>query len=432
VKAYRAGLLRFTGEGAAQYLADGMLVVEAGRIRECGDAVALAPQYPGVETIHLPGKVLAPGFLDIHLHYPQTDIVVSAADGLLPWLQQYTFPHEARFADAGYAGAVAEFFLDELLRQGVTTAMVYCSSHPESVDAFFGAAQARDLRMIAGKCLMDRHCPDPVRDETEEGVRQSEALIARWHGRGRLGYAITPRFAPSSTPRQLALAGELARRHPDVWVQTHVAENREEVLWALDLFRDARSYLDVYDGFGLLRPRSVYAHCIHLDETDRDRMAEAGAAAAVCPTSNLFLGSGLFDFTAAREAGMAWGLASDVGGGSSFSPFRTMLTAFEVGRLGGVTLSPSALWYHATAGAAAAIGLADRVGNLAAGLEADFLVLDPRATPLLARRTAQAATLDEWLFALIGLADDRAVQATVIAGEPRKPGAPPFLTEHDS
>lgn len=416
MNAYRAALLRFDANGRAERWPDALLVVKDGRIVDCGPAEAVGARHAGVPVTDWSGLTLAPGFIDLHVHYPQTDIIASPAAGLLPWLETYTFPEEARFADRAHADEVAAFFLDELARQGVTTAMVYCSSHPASVHAFFEAAEGRGLRMIAGKCLMDRHCPDTVRDDPRASIEETEALIARWHGRGRLGYAITPRFAPSCSPQQLALAGELARRHPDVWLQTHVAENREEILWALDLFPEARSYLDVYDGYGLLRPRSVYAHCIHLDETDRERMAQTGAAAAVCPTSNLFLGSGLFDFEAARIAGMAWGLASDVGGGSSFSPFRTMLAAYEVARLGGVTLAPEALWYHATAGAARAIGLGAQIGNLAPGLDADFIALDAAATPLLARRTARAKTLEEWLFALIVLGDDRAVRHVVVDG----------------
>lgn len=416
MNAYRAALLRFDEDGRAEHLPDALLIVKDGRILDCGPAQALAARYPDTPVADWSGLTLAPGFIDIHVHYPQTDVIASPAAGLLPWLETYTFPEEARFAERAHADEVAAFFLDELARHGVTSAMVYCSSHASSVDAFFEAAEARRLRMIAGKCLMDRHCPETVRDEPQASIEETEALIARWHGRGRLGYAITPRFAPSSSPRQLALAGELARRHPDVWVQTHVAENREEILWALDLFPEARSYLDVYDGYGLLRARSVYAHCIHLDDTDRERMSETGAAAAVCPTSNLFLGSGLFDFEAARKAGMAWGLASDVGGGSSFSPFRTMLAAYEVARLRGVTLAPHELWYRATAGAARAIGLGGQIGNLAPGMEADFIALDAGATPLLARRTARAKTLEEWLFALIVLGDDRAVRHVVADG----------------
>jgi guanine deaminase len=357
----------------------------------------------------------------MHVHYPQTDVIGAPAAGLLPWLENYTFPHESRFSNEDHAREVAGFFFDELQRHGVTTALTFATSHPQSVDAAFKEAQARGLRFITGKVLQDRHSPDGVRDQTEQSLIDTESLIQRWHGVDRLGYAITPRFAPTSTPAQLRGAGELAAKHADVWIQSHVAENRDEVKWAAELFPDARSYLGVYGDFGLLRERAVYAHCIHLDADDRALMRETGAAAAVSPTSNLFLGSGFFDYAAADVAGMRYGLASDVGGGTSFSPFHTMLAAYYVGREGqsktGLSLTPGELWWQHTAGAARALGLDGVVGNLQPGNEADFVVLNPQATPLLARKTAQADSLDELLFALIVLGDDRVVERTVIAGQ---------------
>jgi guanine deaminase len=425
MKAYRAALLRFDDTGRAVYDEDGLLVVgpdASGRqvVRAAGSHAALANNFPGVAVEHLPGRILAPGFIDLHIHFPQTDVIGSPAEGLLPWLEDYTFPHEARFADEAHAGERAVFFVDELLRHGVTTALAFGTSHPASVDALLGEAQRRGLRMIAGKVLQDRHSPDGVRDETEQSLVDTEAPIRRWHGRDRLGYAITPRFAPSCSEAQLRGAGELAATYPDVWIQSHVAENLDEVAWVHRLFPSARSYLAVYEQFGLMRGRAVYAHCIHLDDTDRALMHASGAAAAVCPTSNLFLGSGFFDYAAARQAGFRYGLASDVGGGTSFSPFHTMLAAYYVGREGrtkqGVSLSPQDLWWQHTAGAAAALGLAGVVGNLQPGCEADFVVLDPAATPLLARKTAQAASLDELLFSLIVLGDDRVIERAVIAG----------------
>jgi guanine deaminase len=425
MKAYRAALLRFDDTGRAVYDEDGLLVVgpdASGRqvVRAAGSHAALANNFPGAAVEHLPGRILAPGFIDLHIHFPQTDVIGSPAEGLLPWLEDYTFPHEARFADEAHAGERAVFFVDELLRHGVTSALAFGTSHPASVDALLGEAQRRGLRMIAGKVLQDRHSPDGVRDETEQSLVDTEALIRRWHGRDRLGYAITPRFAPSCSEAQLRGAGELAATYPDVWIQSHVAENLDEVAWVHRLFPSARSYLAVYEQFGLMRGRAVYAHCIHLDDTDRALMHASGAAAAVCPTSNLFLGSGFFDYAAARQAGFRYGLASDIGGGTSFSPFHTMLAAYYVGREGrtkqGVSLSPQDLWWQHTAGAAAALGLAGVVGNLQPGCEADFVVLDPAATPLLARKTAQAASLDELLFSLIVLGDDRVIERAVIAG----------------
>ncbi len=424
MQAFRAALLRFADDGTALYDEDGMLLVGPGAhgtqvVRAAGPWQALAPNYPGVRVEHLPGKLLAPGFIDLHVHFPQTDVIGSPADGLLPWLENYTFPHEARFADPAYGRAVASVFLDELLRHGVTTPLAFATSHPASVDALMEEAAGRGMRLIAGKVLQDRHSPDGVRDETAQSLLDTEALIGRWHGKGRLGYAITPRFAPSSSEAQLRGAGEIAARHPDVWIQSHVAENRDEVRWARELFPQARSYLAVYEQFGLLRQRAIYAHCIHFDDDDRRLMRDTGAAAAVSPTSNLFLGSGFFDYEGARRIGMRYGLASDVGGGTSFSPFHTMLAAYYVGREGqtkpGVSLSPQHLWWQHTAGAAQALGLDGVVGNLRPGCEADFLVLDPRATPLLARKVDHARDLDELLFSLIVLGDDRVVQRVHLA-----------------
>ena len=416
MKGIRAGVLHFDAGHNLQRIDDALLVLDGGTIHALGDYATLSPRLPGLAVTDWRGYTLAPGFVDVHVHYPQLDVIGSPAEGLLPWLTNYTFPHESRFDDPAYATGVAEFFLDELARNGVTTAMVYCTSHPQSVDAFFDVAQRRRLRMVAGKCLMDRNSPDGVRDDTEQSLVDSDALIRRWHGVDRLGYALTPRFAPACSARQMQGAAELARVHAGVWVQTHVAENHDEIAWVAQLFPAARSYLDVYDTLGLLRPRSMYAHCIHLDGEDRARMKATGAAAAVCPTSNTFLGSGLFDFALADQAGYAYGLASDVGGGSSFSPFRTMLTAYEVARLKGTTLAPATLWYRHTLAAAAAMDLQSHIGNLAPGMDADFIVLDPRATPLLARRTGAARSLDEWLFAMIVLGDDRAIHRTVTMG----------------
>ncbi|SFE69549.1 guanine deaminase [Paracidovorax wautersii] len=380
---------------------------------------ALPSEWRARPVTHWPGRIIAPGFIDMHIHFPQTDVIGSPAEGLLPWLENYTFPHESRFADPAYAAEVAEVFLDELLRNGVTTALTFATSHPASVDALMAGAQRRGLRLIAGKVLQDQHSPDGVRDETRQSLIDTEALIRRWHGQGRLGYAITPRFVPTCSEAQLRGAGELAAQYPDVWIQSHVAENLDEVRWVRELFPAARSYLSVYDDFGLMRRRAVYAHCIHFDDEDRALMRDTGTAAAVSPTSNLFLGSGFFDYEGAARIGFEHGLASDVGGGTSFSPFHTMLAAYYVGREGqtkpGVSLSPQQLWWRHTGGAARALGLEGVVGTLQPGTEADFVVLNPQATPLLARKTSQAASLEELLFALIVLGDDRVIERTVIA-----------------
>ena len=437
MKVYRASILWFApySEGPARALfeEDGLLAVGLNAagvhvVQAIGAWRDLAGQYPGVAVEHLPGRIIAPGFVDLHVHYPQTNVIGSPADGLLPWLENYTFPEEKRFADPEYSARAATFFVAELLRNGVTAALTFATSHPESVNALFTEAQAQGMRLITGLCLMDRHAPPdllnqpsaPGRlDATEQSLLESEALIQRWHGQGRLGYAITPRFAPTCTDAQLRGAGEVAARYPDVWIQSHVAENKDEIAWARALFPKSRSYLATYDDFGLMRKRAIYAHCIHFDDDDRALMRDTGAAAAISPTSNLFLGSGFFDYAGADRVGFQYGLASDVGGGTSFSPFHTMLGAYYVGREGqtkqGLSLSPQQLWWQHTAGAARALGLDGVVGNLLPGCEADFVVMNPGATPLLARKTAIATNLDELLFAMIVLGDDRLIERTVIS-----------------
>jgi len=422
-RAFRGAILHFlhdpaAGEaGAHEYFDDGVLVVEDGIVASAGPAAAALAALPeGTPVVDWRGKLLLPGFVDTHVHYPQTDMIAAGGLQLLDWLERYTFPAERGFGDAAHAREVADFFLAELLRNGTTTALVFATVHPASVDAFFDAAKALDARMIAGKVLMDRHCPPYLRDTAESGYADSKALIARWHGADRLSYAVTPRFAPASTERQLELAGRLLDEHPGVFLQTHVAENRAEVAWAAELFPGRRSYLDIYDGFGLVRPRSVYAHCLHLDEADRARMGAAGAAMAFCPTSNLFLGSGLFDLPAARRHRVRVGLGTDVGGGTSFSMLRTQDEGYKVAQLAGHALGPMETWYLATLGGARALYLDDRIGNFLPGKEADFVVLDPAATPLLARRTALATTLPARLFVLATLGDDRAVAATYLMG----------------
>jgi guanine deaminase len=424
MKAYRARILSFDSPGHAVFEEDGLLVVGpdatgSQKVVAVGDYASVSPRFPQVPVEHLPGRIIAPGFIDLHIHFPQTDVIGSPADGLLPWLENYTFPHESRYSEAAHAAELAPVFVDELLRNGVTTALAFATSHPESVEALFVEAQKRQLRLITGKVLQDRFSPDGVRDETEQSLIDTERLIQKWHGVDRLGYAITPRFAPTSTPAQLRGAGELAAKYPDVWIQSHVAENLGEVEWVRQLFPEARSYLAVYDEFGLMRQRAIYAHCIHFDDTDRALMRERQTSAAVSPTSNLFLGSGFFDYAGADRVGFRYGLASDVGGGTSFSPFHTMLAAYYVGREGqtkqGLSLTPQALWWQHTAGGAAALGLEGVVGNLQPGCEADFVILNPEATPLLSRKTRAAQNLDELLFAMIVLGDDRLIERTVIS-----------------
>ncbi|MDO8651023.1 MAG: guanine deaminase [Undibacterium sp.] len=422
LQAYRASVLHFTCDPAFHQDAhvwheDGLLIIRDGKVQAAGDYAGLKNTLPeGLSVQDYRGKIILPGFIDTHVHYPQTDMIASSAPGLLPWLETYTFPTERQFSDPAHASEVARFFLDELLRCGTTTAMVYCTVHPESVDAFFTESEARNLRMVAGKVMMDRNCPEFLRDTAESGARESEALIKKWHQRGRQLYAITPRFAPTSSDAQMHLAGELARAYPDTYLQTHVAENTDEVAWVKALYPQARSYIDVYDHFGMLRPRAMFGHCIWLDDADRARMVETQSAGAICPTSNLFLGSGLFDFARADAQHLALSLATDVGGGTSFCMLQTMNEAYKVARMGGSHLPALRLFYLATLGAARSMQLEGVIGNFVAGAEADFIVLDPQATPLLARRTARTGSLEELLFVLALLGDDRTVAATYAAG----------------
>lgn len=423
--AHRGAVLHFRsdpGEHDApdsyEYREDGLLLVRDGKVEKVGDWTALSAALPeDCEVIDHQGSILLPGFIDPHIHFPQTDIIASGGRNLLDWLEHYTFPAERRFVDATHAREVAGFFLDELLANGTTTAQVLGTVHRGAIEEFFQVAQTRRLRMVGGKVLMDRNSPDYLRDTAAEGELDTRQLIDKWHGNGRLHYAITPRFAPTSSVEQLASAGRLAQEYPTVFIHSHLAENRDEIAWVRELFPDSQSYLDVYDRFGLLRERATYAHCLHLDAQDRRRMAASGAAAAFCPTSNLYLGSGLFDIAASDTAGLRFALATDVGGGTSFSMLKTMSDAYKVAQMLGQRLSPLRAFYLATLAGARILGLQDCVGNFSPGTEADFIVLDLAATPLLARRSAQALTLSEKLLLLLVLGDDRCVSSTYVLGE---------------
>lgn len=359
-----------------------------------------------------------PGLIDCHVHYPQIDMIASYGEQLLEWLEKYAYPSERRFVDAAVAAEAAEFFVEQLLANGTTTALVFATVHAHSVDAIFEAAGKRNLRLLSGKTLMDRGCPEDLRDTAAGGVEESRRLIERWHGQGRLGYAITPRFAVTSSKEQLAAAGQLAHEFPGVHVHTHLAENRDEVELIARRFPECRSYLDVYQQHGLLRERSVFAHCLHLDDADRAALARHGGAIAFCPTSNLFLGSGLFDLAAAKAQAVRVGMGSDIGGGTTLSMLRTVAAGYQVLQLQQQSLPPFEALYLATLGAAKALYLDDRIGSFAAGREADFIVVDDRATPLTSRRSTNAQSLEERLFALLMLGDDRAIEASYAMGEP--------------
>lgn len=426
MKAYRGSILHLLDDPtktsraeAVAFHEDGLLLVEDGRVAACGAYADLAARLGETQVEDLTGHLITPGFVDTHIHFPQVDVIAAHGAQLLDWLEQHTFPCEARFADADHAAETATFFLDELLRNGTTTALVFGSVHKVSVEALFAEAYERDMRLIAGKTLMDRNAPEGLTDTVEGARGDMEALIAAWHGKGRLGYAVTPRFAISCSDEQLAMAGEVLAAHPGVWMQTHLSENPHEITETARLFPAARDYLDVYDRFGLLRERSVFAHCVHLHGDAFQRLAAKGGAAAFCPTSNLFLGSGLFPLKDACAHGVKVGMGTDVGAGTTFSILHTLGEAYKVGQLRGDALDPFHAFYLGTLGGARALDLDDKIGNLAPGKEADFLVLDLAATPLIARRLAAAETLEDKLFALTVLGDDRVVARTYLAGVER-------------
>ncbi len=424
MRAYRAQILHLlddparAGAAAVAYHPDGLLLVDRGKVVACGDHDDIAPRLGAAKVQAFPGRLITPGFIDLHIHFPQIDVIAAHGEQLLDWLERYVYPAEAAFANPAHAQAAAKAFVAELLRNGTTTAMVFGSSHRASVEALFTEALAKNMRLIAGKVLMDR-APDSVADTVESGRRDTLALIEAWSGKGRLGYAVTPRFALTSSPDQLAMAGEILANHPEVWMQTHLAENRDEIAAVASAIPEADDYLNVYERHGLVRRRSVFAHCVHLSGAGFARMASAGAAAAFCPTSNLFLGSGLFPLRAAQAAGVKVGMGTDVGAGTSFSILATLAEAYKVGQLQGEPLDPLRAFHLATLGGAHALDLGDRIGNFAPGKEADFLVLDPTATPLLARRLAEVTDLEARLFALIMLGDDRVVERTYVAGKLR-------------
>ncbi len=414
--------LRFTadpfgaGPEAAVHETDGALVVENGHITDVGRAESL--RLGGYASITDHGQaLLLPGFIDAHAHYPQTAMIASWGKRLIDWLNSYTFPEEMKFADPAYAAEIAGRYLDLLLAQGTTTVCSYCTIHPASVDAFFSAAEARGMRVLGGKTCMDRNAPEGLRDTAQSAYDDSKALLNRWNGQGRASYVITPRFSPTSTPDQLQALGALWGEHPDCLMQTHLSEQTDEIAWVKSLYPEARDYLDTYERFGLLGGGGLYGHAIHLEPRERDRLKEVGAALIHCPTSNTFIGSGLFDMDGLTRAGHRVGLATDTGGGSSFSMLRSMAAAYEVAQLRGRALHPAELLWLATAGSAQALGLQGLIGALEPGHEADFIALDLGSTPAIAQRSAQANDIWEALFPTIMMGDDRAISATYVAGQ---------------
>jgi len=427
-KALRGPALTFSGdpfqlglEATMHYESDAIVAMDDGRITHFGPARKIKPLLTKSTHIEDCGKdsLITAGFIDCHVHFPQTPIIGAYGTQLLDWLQKYTFVAEQRFSDRRHGREVARVFLAESLRNGVTTSAVHCTVHPQSVDVMFEEAARLGVRLIAGKVLMDRNAPSALLDSAQRGYDESCALIEKWHGKGRLSYAITPRFAATSTPEQLAAAGRLWREFPDCFLQSHVAENQREMGWIRELFPERKGYLDVYDHYGLLGPRAIYGHGIWLDERELERCHDTGTAIAHCPTSNFFLGSGCLNLgrTAKRERPVRVGLATDLGAGTSFSMLQTMNEAYKAAQSHGYALSAGHAFYLATRGAANALYLEDKIGSIAPGMEADLVVLDLKSTPIIEYRMKYAQSLDEALFIQMTLADDRAIRATYVAGE---------------
>lgn len=415
----RGPLIRFDGSpfsgGALLHESDGAVAIADGLIADVGPADPVITAHPGAQ-VRPAGGLISPGFIDAHVHYPQIGVIASWGSDLIDWLNRFTFPEEARFGDPAHAEAAARAYFNEQLRNGTTCAASFCTVHPESVDAYFAVARRRGLRAVGGKVMMSRNAPATVLVDPQRSADQSRALIARWQGVDRLTYAITPRFAPTSTEEELDLAGAMAADHPDCLIQTHLSEQGREVAWVRELYPEARDYLEVYERAGLVRPGAVFGHAIHLTDRERSALAERGASVAHCPTSNQFLGSGECNVCGLIRRGVRVGLSTDTGGGTSFSMLDTMKSAYEVAARCGDILRPEELWWLVTAGAAAALRLEDRIGNIAPGLEADLVVLDAQATPVLAQRANRAESIADQLFALIVLGDDRAVRSTWSAG----------------
>ncbi|CUW43026.1 guanine deaminase [Brucella vulpis] len=406
---------------AYRYIEDGAVLVENGRILRFGGYAEVSGEAGADVKLadHRP-HLIVPGFIDTHIHYPQTQVVASYAANLLEWLNTYTFVAEQKFADEQHAEFIAERFLDELIRHGTTTAVAYCSVHPQSVDAYFRASQHRNMRMLGGKVMMDRNAPPALCDTAQSGYDDTKALIARWQGQGRLDYVITPRFAITSTPEQLEASQALVREHPVCFVQTHLSENHDEIAFTRSLYPDAPDYLGIYEHYGLLGNKTLLGHSIHLEEREVRLMAETGSIAVFCPTSNLFLGSGLFDRDRLKAAGVRMAVATDIGGGTSFSMLRTMDEGYKVLQLRGQRLNPFQSFYMMTLGNARALSMEDRIGTLEEGTEADIVVLDSSATSPMRLRMAAGATLEQELFLLQTLGDDRAIVETYVAGKPMK------------
>lgn len=425
IKAVRGSFLDITRtvqcpeeiEGQLRFIKDGLLIIRDGRVAWFGSWEEGHHQIPeSIRVRDYSGKMIVPGFIDTHIHYPQCEMVGAYGEQLLDWLNKHTFPAEKRYNDLEYAREMSAFFIKQLLRNGTTTALVFGTVHPESVEALFESARHINMRMIAGKVMMDRNAPDYLLDTAESSYSQTKALIERWHNNGRLLYAITPRFAPTSSPEQLEVVQRLRREYPDTYLHTHLSENKDEVAWVKDLFPEHKNYLDVYHHYGMTGRKSVFAHCVHLEDAEWDCLHQTQSSIAFCPTSNLYLGSGLFNLPNAWRKQVRVGMGTDIGAGTTFNMLQTLNEAYKIMQLQGYRLSAYEAFYLATLGGADALGLADTIGNFNLGKEADFVVLEPTATPLQQLRYDNSKTLMDKLFVMMTLGDDRSIYRTYVDG----------------
>ncbi|WP_199611342.1 guanine deaminase [Flocculibacter collagenilyticus] len=423
--AFKASILHFksnpalasTLEDSYEYFQDGILIIKDGKVHKVGSASELSTALKNIDVVDYSGKLIIPGFIDTHIHYPQTEMIAAFGEQLLDWLKKYTFPTEKQFADKAYAKKISNVFLHQMLSNGTTSALIFGTVHPQSVNVLFEQAYDKNMRIIAGKVMMDRNAPEYLQDTALSSYNDSKRLIKDWHNKGRLHYAITPRFAPTSTPEQLEQAGKLKKEFPDTWVHTHLSENKGEIAWVKELFPDRKSYTDVYDFYNLTSSRSIFAHSIHLDDEEIQTLAKTKSSIAFCPTSNLFLGSGLFKLKTAREAGIRVGLGTDVGAGTSFSMLETLNEAYKIIQLQNQKFSAFEGFYLATLGGAESLSLDDSIGNFLNNKEADFIVMDWAGTPFQEYRMSKASSLHEKLFVLMMLGDNRNIHATYVMGE---------------
>ena len=425
MKIIKGRILQFVGnpfevpiEKSVKVYEGGSLLIKGKFIAEIDYYSVLKKKYPDAYVYDYKDKLITAGFIDCHMHYPQTGIIASYGERLLDWLNKYTFPEELRFKNYDYAQNVASLTLDLCIKNGTTTASSFCTTSIESVNAFFNEAKKRKMLVVGGRTCMDRNAREDLLDTPKSSYDESEKLIKQWHDKDRIVYAISPRFAPTSSPEQLEALGHLWSKYPDCLMQTHLAEQPEEIKWVKQLYPDSTDYLNVYEKFGLVGKKSLFGHSIYLSEREIDCLRETGSSLAHCPTSNMFIGSGIFQLLKLASNNINIGLATDTGGGSSFSMIKTMSAAYEIAQLNGQSIHPAQLFWLATLGSSLSLNLDDKIGNLDVGKYADLVVINLSSTDVINQRRIRADNIWEELFPTIIMGDDRAIEETWISGSP--------------